>query len=925
MSVQVYLILALVLALLLDLGLIFWMRRNLEKRGITPDDERAVYLFSHFSPVLTWLRYAYRSLLELGKKLLGIPDSAIRTWGNRFSAGKEEKRIADQNIHRHFRVSEQKLARMHLQFQLMPNERVRIIVDSSHVGRRSSLPNVDQAKHPHASTTPQIENAIAAKLQVDAVSSSQLVLEVNKLQKFSFSIRSYLSKYWLITDLLLILLATIPVVLVVMDRWLKKPISNSSINNHWYKIASPMGLVFPSYFLVILLSIIIILTLLLLSYEKLLDIHDRDLIQGNHLESVSGDTRLPWSRYILFGSGLCSALALFASIRLGVIAGWIFLFAVFLYVVGWLLRYISIQDAFEHFKRNGPVILSYIMFCLALFYLLAAIHLYWNNVWIFLIAVVLTFANAIRYHQRIHPVLWFVPFFLTLYTYRINGWEFSVIGDEYSFYEYAKELAAGRDLIYIGSHIFDGQGVYGSHAVFSSFLQSIPMKLFGVNNFSWRISSIVFASISIPLFYYFFRTFTSEFIAVAASLFIGASHYIMTFGKIGYNNLQAFFVMALVLSVSAWTIKTKRRIQYVALGLSLGLCFYVYPAALYVLGIWLIFMLFYNPPNTKEAARNWSVMGGMFLIMVLPLVVQPDYWRTLIAGTMFNQPPLLENISIFLKHVFSNLLYSFFSFLYLVEEAHFVTISYVDPLTGMLILLGLLLSLKWVRRDRFLAFIWVSFGAMLLLVGASHDRQFPPMTRLFMLLPLFAFFASFGLRWLYSHISRAKNRPFNTKYFLAVIFVAVITLNLHQAYSLSKHRSSRYQSPEMLFLRLVQYMQAKPELTSPPTKLLFLTDGKWDIDGYRKIQEVYTIPDSFMELESYAVKEANWLYPAVDTIKDPHTLVIVYESLNPKLKTNISINLSTLHKESCPVAALDGSIRFYLWYSPPMNWVCEGI
>lgn len=194
-----------------------------------------------------------------------------------------------------------------------------------------------------------------------------------------------------------------------------------------------------------------------------------------------------------------------------------------------------------------------------------------------------------------------------------------------------------------------------------------------------------------------------------------------------------------------------------------------------------------------------------------------------------------------------------------------------------------------------------------------------------MLLPWFAFFASIGLRWMYNLLMRITDRPINPKIFLSVAFVAVVMLNLYQAYSLTLHRSTRYQSPEMLFLRLIQKMYTTPGADSSTTRFMFLTDGKWGIDGYRKMQEVYTIPDSFMELDSYIVAEDVWPSPIVNTIQNQNTLVIVYANMDQDLLNETAINLSALRKISCPVAALDGSIRFYLWYSSQMQWVCENI
>jgi hypothetical protein len=924
MTTQAYLLIVLILTVLLDLGLIIWIRRNMERRGITADDKHAVYLFNSYSPVLTWLSYAYRSIYNLRKKSFKLPRLSLKKWetGARDRKVKEgfQRKIAQENS----KASVHKPARVHLRFQISSNERIQITVDSLSVGQNRGF--LDDTHYPEPSIPAQAESKIAGRLRSDSVFSREEEKLASKIIKDTLINHRFFAKYWLEIDLILVSLAVVPVALVVMDRWLKKPLIIQNLNEYWNKIALSTGLDFPAYFLVILFSLILIFILLWLRKDEVIDIHNQDLIQENPHPAMDSNThRLHWSKFLLYGSGICFLLAFFAGIRLNVVVGWWFLLAILMHVGGWLLPYLSIQNMLDYLKKDGKVILSYAVFCLALLYFLAAINLNWDNSWIFILIAVLTLANVIRYYQRLHPVLWLAPIFLILYSYRINGWEFSVIGDEYSFFEYAKQLATEHNLGYIGSHIFDGQAVFGAHPFFSSLMQAIPMKLFGVNNFAWRTSNLVLASASIPLFYYFFRTYTSQFIAISTSFFIGASHYIMTFGKIGYNNLQAFFMLALVLSISAWTLKTKRRIQYVLLGLSLGLCFYVFPAALYILGIWMILMLLYNPPMTKETARNWLAMGGMFLIIVLPLLVQPDYWNKLIAGTLLNKPPLVENFISISRHVVSNLLYSFFSFLYQVDEAHFVTVAYVDPLTAFLTLLGVLLSLRWMRKDRFLAYMWISFGALLLLVGASHDRQYPPTTRMFMLLPWFAFFASIGLRWLYNQITRIITRPLNSRHFLAAIFVAVIMLNLYQAYSLSVRRSTRYQSQEMLYLRLVQSMQAEVDVNSLPVRFLFLTDGRWDIDGYRKMQEVYIIPASFMELDRYVVRDGEWPDSVVSTIQDQNTLVVVYANLKSELLTDVSTSLSTLHKESCPLAALDGSVRIYLWYSPQLQWVCKDI
>ncbi len=72
----------------------------------------------------------------------------------------------------------------------------------------------------------------------------------------------------------------------------------------------------------------------------------------------------------------------------------------------------------------------------------------------------------------------------------------------------------------------------------------------------------------------------------------------------------------------------------------------------------------------------------------------------------------------------------------LVTEDHFVTSSYLDPLTGLLFLVGMASALWLVRKDAFVAFLTVGLAWLLFFAGATHDREFPPTTRMFLMLPV---------------------------------------------------------------------------------------------------------------------------------------------------------------------------------------------
>jgi 4-amino-4-deoxy-L-arabinose transferase-like glycosyltransferase len=118
------------------------------------------------------------------------------------------------------------------------------------------------------------------------------------------------------------------------------------------------------------------------------------------------------------------------------------------------------------------------------------------------------------------------------------------------------------------------------------------MKLFDNRNFGWRFSNPFLMACSLPFFYYFFKAFVSQRIALMAVILLGFSHYLLSFSKIGYNNLQALFATGLVLASLTWALQSMKPIAFSATGLVMGLCFYIYPAALYVVPLPVLNLVF---------------------------------------------------------------------------------------------------------------------------------------------------------------------------------------------------------------------------------------------------------------------------------------------------------------------------------------------
>ncbi len=538
--------------------------------------------------------------------------------------------------------------------------------------------------------------------------------------------------------------------------------------------------------------------------------------------------------------------------------------------------------------------------------------------WITAILLLLAAANLWRYRRAIPPIVWIATLALVLYSVNMNAWWLSAIGDEYSFWSYAREIAEKQRLSFIGASLFNGQAVYGAHPYLSSLIQALFMKLFGSDGFGWRISNSCLSAAAVLFFYLFARTFVTRRTALMAALFLAISHYIMSFGKIGYNNLQALFAETLVLAAAAWAVRTRRLLAFALLGAGLGFCFYVYPAALYVLPLPVLLLLFYVPPVSRAAIGRWAVTAISAIILVIPLLAQPGYWQAKIAGTLFYNPEITQTALGIAAHFSRNFLYAALSHLYAPHETHFVVVSYVDPLTAALAWIGIACFLWLAVRERFAAFFVIGFAALLFLVGASHDRQFPTATRMFLLLPWYALFAAAGLTWLLSGLQSVGLARGRGRGLVVLVFIVVLGLNLYQAYPLARDRMGGLQSLETLFLRTVQRAQ-RDEAVAPKT-YVFVTDPSWSSIGIQMIPEVYPVRAKITEV---VISDPSLPESAIPLIADRNALVIIKPWLDPSWQEALAAPLSALGKVPCPIHTTNGDVRFTLWHAPENGWLCQ--
>jgi len=551
------------------------------------------------------------------------------------------------------------------------------------------------------------------------------------------------------------LLALVPSLLLVLDQWFHSPWISTAFESLWHRVPVLADhLAWPPYFLLVVLCYGALLLFFGLTKRDKPPWRAElpDLNRGRAGERKGGLL----GRILVWISGLALFGLLYRAVFLRVLPGWELLLVLLVYAVGKLATETSAKALIRLSRRKIPVGLTLVAVHASLLAVLVVrfVQRRWSGILLLALAgsILLLFLRR----RRVAASAWIVLLAIVLGMLHFNSWWFTLIGDEAPFWRTAREIVQHPGVRDIDSHLFllEG-GVFGSTPYLSSLIQAVGMMIAGVNNFGWKFSNIYLSAFAIVFFFLFYRTFVGKSVAVLACLFLAGSHYLMSFGKIGYSSLHAYLAMAFVLGASAWAVRTRRPFAFTSVGFAMASCLYLYPAALYVLPLPVILLVIYDPPKSSRAIFRWANLLVAFLIP-FPWLLQPGFLLRLPPGVFVTDPEAMQSAPHALFHAASSLSHATLSTLYSPGENHFVGISYTDPLTAALIAIGFAVTFRHVRGDRFALFVILGWITLLLLVGASHEGTYPRTTRMFLLLPWFALLAAIGPWVVFAATRRAR-------------------------------------------------------------------------------------------------------------------------------------------------------------------------
>ncbi len=719
--------------------------------------------------------------------------------------------------------------------------------------------------------------------------------------------------------ILFLSLSAIPSILVVRDRWLGYPIGIQSTDFLWWNKFFSLPLSYPRYFSGIL-GIFIFIWLIVFFSSRSADPSDinqqtETVVENDRPDQTSqkGGSLLIWCA---LGIVLVSACVGILRAR---IPGWELILALAIYVCGWLIQEYGRDKLGQFFINQGRFIYDTAFFVISFCGILYALFGETQRTFIFYVIFIYAVFNLYRSKRRPSLVFWISMVSLAALTWKIDSWEYVVIGDEYSFYDGVRNVLETRSIWSLINTTFEGSFVFGAHPYFSSYIQFFFMKIFGHLNFGWRFSNPFLVAVSLFFFYYFFEYFTSRRTAIISIILLGFSHYLLSFAKIGYNNLQAFFALGLVLAALVWALKSMKLISFISLGLAMGFCFYVYPAALYVVPLPMLGLLIHLPPVNRLALQRWAWMLLSCLILIYPLLMQPKYWQEKIPGTFLSDQSEIPAEKSF-ENIVSNAVYSMLSYLYIPQESHYVSTGYLDPLSGAFVVFGsAVLTGYMIRRSKSALFLFLGFLTLLILVGATHGRNFPTATRMFLLLPWFILFASLGMEWTlekFSTLFKTNNSPI-----LVMLLAAIVLINLHQAYSVDISRSTQYHNTQSLFIKMVRMIRDKGDV---PTKTYyFVTEQHWNTEAILVHQWVYDLPESPQQIVALTLENNQFPAGTEEIVKDRNNIIIIRVSVGSNILAGLNAQLEKWGKSMCVMKNQRGLEQFQFWHSGDLKWICE--
>jgi 4-amino-4-deoxy-L-arabinose transferase-like glycosyltransferase len=379
--------------------------------------------------------------------------------------------------------------------------------------------------------------------------------------------------------------------------------------------------------------------------------------------------------------------------------------------------------------------------------------------------------------QDLAVILILIGIFLGVTVQDLNDPYYSAIGDEYDFYSLARDIATQGML----RSPFSQEGVYGAHPVLNSVYQAAVMFVFGKDHFGWMLSSVLSVAVTIPAVYLIGATLGDRRVAVVAATLYSFSHYLFAFAHVGKNNIHALAPTVWALAFFVLGLRKRSAFLLYLAGIIAGLGFYTLYSARAVVPIIGLFVLTQGGWR-RRLGELWPLALGLVLAVAPILAVNG---KSVFTRMIFETPVAYEGgppVPLG-RRILDNASINLPAFNYNPHHVtHYVSGGLLDPITAVLMVLGLALALRYVHFEAYrLLLLWVVIGVTA--TGVLSPYTNTTITRLHFVVPPLVLLAGFACRSLWQTIQLPINGGLRRSVGLGAVLalsVAVLALNLQR-------------------------------------------------------------------------------------------------------------------------------------------------
>lgn len=453
----------------------------------------------------------------------------------------------------------------------------------------------------------------------------------------------------------------------------------------------------------------------------------------------------------------------------------------------------------------------------------------------------------------------------------VMSWKFSMVGDEWPFFEYARMIAARNMLV----NPFGLNGIYGIHRVLESCSQAIFLWLLGSSFFVWKLASIVMLFPSVIVFYLFVKELYGERIAFLCVPLLAFSKYLCNFFKIGYAHSFCFFLFMLCLYSAARLLNRPDKPHAVALGIGLGLAFFAYIGPVFVFLLLPFFVKLLWQKRAQAIPLLLIVALVMGAIISLGFITTPrtewlpGFSRTSAPGEFDSNVQILINIARnfpsrqfdsngqILINIARNFLLFWKNFDYFYN--HFVEGPYLDVITRWTAALGIGVALFSFRTSWIILGGW---GMLCLVLGLINPYWYTPTTRGIFFVPYGVLFAALGLEFL-----RTTLQKYRASLGLMMIIILISGINIYEAH-ITVFQRTGYSRTALIFRELEQTAPHNSRLLLVSSPGEHFTPGNLkELMNARHIQKVrFTHTEDIAQVCSSTYDRLLLLKPDVPTL-----------------------------------------------------------